>query len=136
MSNSLYKMFKTDEKNETGGIDLDYGAAGKIRIARAGGNNRKYRKLIDERLKPYRRQLRGGTMDDAVADRVIAEVYADSVIIGWEGVVDENGNALEYNRANVIKLLTDLPDLFKDIQEQAIEVSNFLQAELADDLGN
>lgn len=128
---SLYDLFKTDEQAETqDGIVLDYGAAGRIRIVRAGGANKRFAQALNSKLRPYQRQLASDTMDEGLAARLMAEVYADTVIIGWEGVADADGAELPYCRANVVKLLTDLPELFRDIQSQAVAAANFRAAEL------
>jgi hypothetical protein len=133
---NLYQTFKADESMEKTGIDLQYGPDCKIRIARAGGSNRRYGKLLGERLKPFRRQMDNGTLDDAVAAELMAEVYAESVILGWTGVDGPDGQPLDFNRENCVKLLTDLPELFRDIQEQAAKIANFRAAEREADAKN
>ena len=119
-----YKMFKTEEKMEAGGIELDYGDF-KFRIARAGGSNTKYTRLLAKRLKPYQRQMDMGVLENDVADRLMAGIYADSVILGWEGVTDADGNPMEFTRENCVTLFLDLPGLFSDIREQAQKAVNF-----------
>ncbi|MDY0212552.1 MAG: hypothetical protein RBR06_06065 [Desulfuromonadaceae bacterium] len=133
---NLYKAFKADGNMEKDGIDLPYGEGVSIRIARAGGSNSRYGKLLGERLKPHRRQMDNGTLDDKVAERIMAEVYADAVLVGWQGVTDADGAPLEFSRDNCIRLLLDLPELFRDIQEQAGRVANFRKAELEADAKN
>lgn len=129
-------MFATDKKAETEqGITLDYGSF-KIRIVRAGGANRKYAETLNRKLKPYRRQLENDTIDGEVALKAMAEVYADTVIIGWEGITGPDGQPLDYCRNNVIKLLTDLPDLFRDIQEQANKAALFRAQEREEEAKN
>jgi len=131
-----YAMFKTNPAAEAeAGIVLDYGTFS-IRIVRAGGANRKFGKLLGDRLKPYRRQIDNDTMDDAAAQKIMAETYADAVILGWEGVTDEAGTPLDFSRANCVTLLTDLPELFRDIQEQAGRAANFRAAEREADAKN
>lgn len=131
-----YEMFKTNTEVEAEkGINLDYGAFS-IRIVRAGGANKKFGKLLNDRLKPYRRQIDNDTIGDGIADKIMAETYADSIIIGWEGVTDPGGKKLEYSRANCVKLLLDLPELFRDIQEQAAKAANFKTEEVAADVKN
>jgi hypothetical protein len=125
-------MFQTDAAVETAGIDLDYGDFA-IRIARAGGGNQKYIKLLGERMKPHRRKIENGTLDNAAAERLLAEVYADSVIVGWTHVTDADGKPMEFTRAACVKLLLDLPELFRDIQDQAGRVANFRKAEIEAD---
>jgi len=131
-----YKMFGNDKTLEAEkGIALDYGDF-QIRVARAGGSNSNFARMLRTKLKPYKRQVDLGTMDDAVAQKILAEVYAESVILGWSGVTDTNGDVLEFNTENAVKLLLDLPDLFTDIQRQAENFTNFRQAELEDEVKN
>ena len=85
-----YAMFKTNVAAEADqGIALDYGSFS-IRINRAGGSNKRYGQELIRRLKPYRRQIDNDTLDNAVAEKVMAGLYADTVVIGWDGVTDEN----------------------------------------------
>lgn len=123
---SFYETFQTDETLECGqGLELDYGACGSITIHRAGGTNRKFLRIMAAKFKPYERQMQSDTLDEAVSRRLLAETYAESVIIGWRGVKDAAGHELAFTQENAIKLLTDLPELFADIREQATKVANF-----------
>jgi hypothetical protein len=134
---SFYKTYSTNDDLESGtGIDLDYGPSGTITIHRAGGSNKRFATVLNAKMAPYRRQLQNGTMDDAVANKIMAEVYADSVITGWKNVKGKDDKVMPFNKANVVKLLTDLPELFKDIQEQAATVSNFRKEDIEADAKN
>lgn len=132
---SPYDLFKTDPEAETEGLVLDYGDF-QIRIARAGGANRAFARALEARLKPYRRQLQSETLDEQVAERILRETYADHVILGWRGVNDAAGKAMAFTRDNVLTLLADLPELFRDIQDQAGRVALFRAQALEDDKGN
>lgn len=134
-----YSMFKNDENAEVNqGVVLNYGDF-RVRIARAGGANKKFGRLLTARLKPYKRQLDTETMQDEVAAKLMAEIYADSIILGWvskngedkfvEGIHAEDGSIVPYSREAVIGILTKLPDLFRDIQIQAAQVSLFRSVE-------
>ncbi len=130
---SPYVLFSTDTALESGGIALDYGSF-RIRIARAGGANRKFAQVLEAKLKPHRRQIQTETLADEVAHRLIVEAYAEAVILGWDGVVDAAGQALPFTRDNAVRLMTDLPDLFRDVQEQATKAALFRrQAQEADE---
>lgn len=125
---NLYKSFESDEKAEIEGIVLDYGMNSKdgpiqIRVRRAGGGNARFNKVFEAKSKPYRRILE--SLDQKTSDRVMREVYADSVVVGWTGVEDRDGNPMEYSRDNVLKLFTDLPDLFRDVVRQTNNESLF-----------
>lgn len=127
---SLYNTFETNKDLEKDGILLDYGFNRKnepvqIRIARAGGGNVRFAKVLEQRMRPYKRAIANETMDNKVAEKLLVETYADAVILGWSGVEDREGNELEFNRDNVVKVLTDLPDLFIDIQQQSQKAALF-----------
>lgn len=121
---SLYKQYATDANLEKTGIELQYGENANgdeiiIRVARAGGSNTAYTKRMEALVKPYRRQIQAETIDNKVLEKLVMQAFAETVVLGWENVEDRNGNPMEFNVANVIQLFTDLPDLFKDVQEQA-----------------
>lgn len=122
---SLYKQFKTDAKLEKEGLTLDFGDGVTMLVARAGGSNDRYAKRMEVLSKPYRRQIESGTVDRKVLERVVIEVFAETVVLGWNGVTDEDGKPLEFNRINAIKVFTDLPDLFAEVQEQASKSALF-----------
>lgn len=138
---SLYKQFKTDKNVEKEGIVLNYGKNSKgedieIRIARAGGANVQYAKLLEAKTKPYRRQIQNETLDNEVAEKITKEVYAKAVVLGWIGVEDENGKELEFSFENCMKLFDDLPDLWTDIQQQSTKSALFRADILEQDAKN
>lgn len=144
---SLFSQFKTSPDLEVKGILFDYGvnarvrakllaegatpqqaterAAVTFRVARAGGANTKFQRVLERKLKPYRRQIQAETMENELAERLLREAYAETVIIGWEnvdgedGVVGRSGESLPYTVQHCFELMTALPDLFKDLQAQA-----------------
>jgi len=133
--NSPYAQFQTDEKVETQGINLDFGDFA-IRIARAGGSNKKYAKSLMKHVKPYRKAFQAGTLDRKTQNEIMAKVYADSVVLGWAGVTDAEGNEMKFTWDNVVKLLTDLPELFNQIISDAENFRLFKEVEAEDIAGN
>lgn len=127
---SLYDQFTTDTDLEKKGIVLQYGLNSKdkpigIRVARAGGSNAAYAKRMEFKAKPFRRQIQTETIEKKQLERIVLEVFCETVILGWENVEDAEGNELTYSVENAIKLFTDLPDLFADVQEQAGKAALF-----------
>lgn len=117
---NLYETFGTSKDAESGrGIVLRYGPETSITIHRAGGTNQRFLKRYEAKMKPYTRQIQTNTMDEELSRRLTAELYADAVIIGWEGVQDAEGKPIEFSVENATKLLLDLPDLFNDIRSAA-----------------
>lgn len=142
---SLYEQFKTSTDLETEGVVLDYGSC-RIRVARAGGSNKKFSRVLENKMKPYRRQLQAGTLENDAALGVMREVFAEAIILGWEtkdengawvsGIEGPDGEVLPVTSANVIETFNNLPDLFLDLHEQASQMALFRQDELAAAAGN
>ncbi|MCI0418642.1 MAG: hypothetical protein L0312_05375 [Acidobacteria bacterium] len=133
---NLFEQFKTNESFETTGVVLDYGDGGRIRIARAGGANKKYLRATEKLSRQYRNQIRMGTFSGDLANKVMQEVFADTVVLGWEGVTDADGTNIPFSRENCMRLFRDLPALWDDVQEQAASVAIFREAELDEVAGN
>lgn len=134
---TFYSQYTTDQNLEKGdGVVLDYGKLGTIRIHRAGGTNQRFKNYTRAKLAPYTRQINNNTLDEDVSRQLTADIYARTVIVGWEGVRGRDGRLLEFNYENCVRLLTDLPELFDDIQKAAQDVSNFRAAVNADIEGN
>ncbi len=134
----LKAQFKTDESMETDGIILDYGKD-RIRIARAGGANKKYEKLLERKTRHIRRALTiPGAVSSEKSMAILCDVFAETVVLNWEtntgteekpkwekGIdpEDTGGKAgdklLPVTPENVKKVFIYIPDLFIDVQSQA-----------------
>ena len=144
MSKNIYAQFGTNESLETGGIVLNFGTIevdGKtvnidIRVARAGGHNSKFTRVSEVVLKPYRRQIMNESIEPSVLEALFRKIYAQAVVIGWSGITDREGNLLEFNEENCVKVFTDLPDLFKDVREAAEKATLFRDQKMEAEAGN
>jgi hypothetical protein len=122
----LYSKFQTDTDVEQKGVILDYGDGnGRIRIRRAGGANHAFIKALEKVSRSHRAQIQHNLMSPDESLHIMVEVYASTVVLGWEGVTGEDGKPLPFSKENCMKLFKDLPDLFRDVQEQAQNVSLF-----------
>jgi len=126
MSLNAYEMFETDKSVEASGVELDYGEF-QIKIARSGGSNQKYNKIIEALVKPHQRAVQTETISRETVDKLLIEAHAKAVVISWTGVKDREGNLIDFNVENCIKLFTDLPELFADVKEQAGKTGLFLK---------
>lgn len=141
----LYDQFQTDENMEREGVLLDYGDF-KIRIAYAGGANKKYLNYAEVKLKPLSRGIKAGTISNERANAVMLDIFARTVVLDWftrkekenfvQGIEGPDGDILPFNEDNVKMTLTALPKLFADIQDQANQMSNFRQEVLEDEAKN
>jgi len=132
----LQEQFATDVSLETQGIFIDYGND-RVKIARAGGGNKKFAKLLERKTKPFRRAIAVGAFSAERSLSILREVYAETVVLDWEvnrgtetvqkwvkGIVPKDAgmtgkNLLPVTPENVMKVFVNLPDLFIDLQQQA-----------------
>lgn len=141
---SMYSQFATDKTLEKTGVWLDYGDF-RILVARAGGSNTKYEKVLEAASRPHRRGLATGTISLKVLRGVLISVYAKAVVLDWNVKVDGNWvqgihrpdeSVGEFSEAAVVEAFTALPDLFSDVQSQAEQVSIFRPELLEEDAKN
>lgn len=148
---SMYEQLETDPALETKGVEVTYGSF-RVTLARAGGANKKYEKLLDARSKPHRRAMKTETMDNDVAIDIMREVYADSIILHWEAKNDKGewevgieakpkkaGDAVKlvpFNRDNAVQAMVDLPVLLEWFKDDAEKLALYLVQHQEKDAGN
>lgn len=130
---SSYDNMRTDPALENKGVWVEYGEL-KVLLARAGGANQHYNRIMDRRIKPIRRAMDLGQVSVEASVRIVREVFAETVILGWKvrdpkdptkwinGVEDpDTGEILKPGKAAYEKVLAheDLRDLFQFIQQDA-----------------
>lgn len=135
---SVFKLFGTSKDAEKDGIWIDYGDI-RFKIARAGGSNSDFSEVSKAKTRPYRNQIDRGTLSPADDARISRDIYAEAIIRKvqvkdeagtWiDGVPTPAGEVVPYTRANVIQLLSELPDMFRDLRECALDREKFLAIE-------
>lgn len=135
---SMYEQFKTDPELERNGVQVDYGEF-RVTLARAGGANNRYQKVMEARAKPFRRAIQSNNLDNSTAQRLLREVFAETVVLNWEvkvngkwkkGIESPDGgkDLLPVNAENLMLTFENLPDLFLDLQDQAASAVLFKQS--------
>lgn len=120
----------TDPELETEGVWLKFPGDRKICIRRAGGANKRYLRLAQTAIKPFKRQIERGTMDPGETDRVMREVYAKSIVSDWEGIDDENGAPVPCTVENIVAFFNAFPEIFAEVLEYAGEMATFAEREI------
>jgi hypothetical protein len=138
---SLYTQFKTNAEKEVEGVEIQYGPNedGTIPtfiISRMGKSNKAYTKALEAATRPYRRQIELGTMNNDTAETLFIGVFAKTVLKGWKNVRDESGAEIAFSEKAAVKLLTDLPEMYDDLQEKAKSASLFREESLEDEAKN
>lgn len=142
---SIGALFGMDEQLEKDGVTVDYGDF-RVTMARAGGTNQKFNNVFQKKMKPYRRQIEADQMDEDVASRIMAESYAEAVIKNMDvllddgtyfnGILEDDGEVIEFNRENVVKKLIAEPEFFRAVQRDATDLALFRKQALEEDTGN
>ena len=141
---SMYGLFQTDSELEINGIVLDYGQF-KVTISRAGGQNKKFTRVLEAKSKPYRRAMDTGLMDNEKGTEILREVYAEAIVLNWEtkvkdkwvqGLESPDGNIIDFTPKNIVDTFKNLPDLFSDIQEQSNKIALFKKHVQEQEAGN
>jgi hypothetical protein len=126
--------YRTDPELESTGVWVELGEGGSIKVARM--NNDKYRAMMRQVSKPYRRQLQLGVLDEEVARDLVNKCMAACVLLDWEGIEDDEGKAIKHSEEKALELLRDVPDFRAVVLEVASEMETFRAVEQEADEGN
>jgi hypothetical protein len=131
MATDLAKLYGTSVKLEQEGVDLHLGGDCYITVKRAGGSNRAFLEAFRRVTAPHRKAIERGALDPETDDQLGIEIFAQSVVIGWRGVV-VNGEAVTFSRENFVRVMRELPELWHVVRDEARNASNFRDGEVAD----
>lgn len=150
MSTSMYAAFKTNQNVEQEGVWVDYGQF-RVRVARAGGSNKKFSRIFETKMRPYQRALKTETIDNDTVARLLREAYVDGIITGWQTkkkaedgktdvwkdvVVLPDGSEVPSTKDAWLKVLEETTELFLDIQNMSTTLSLYRDEVLEANAGN
>ena len=102
-----FSSFATDLNLEESGVWVDLGDGARLKLARIG--NPAYKKLMREKLKPYRTQAaRAGISEDKFTE-MTCDVLSKTVLIDWKGWEDDKGKEIPYSHKNAYDRLPARP---------------------------
>ena len=117
-----FNQFRSDLALEEDGVWIALDDASRIRVARIG--NRKYREAFQRRIKPYAKALKAGALSDAVAEQIMTDTLAETVLVGWEGFT-RDGAEQPYSAEAARALLAD--PAFKNFRDFVVEMAGELE---------
>ena len=87
--------------------------------------NKQFKKEV-LRIAENKRRMKKSKKDDGSLD---FELYAKTVITGWDGVFDSNGNKVEFSSENCLSYLKAIPCfVFSDIKIFTLDISNWVES--------
>lgn len=137
MSKRIKSLFGTDPELEKNGVWIDYGEGTMVKIARAGGANRRYLLRAEALTKPHRRAFDTRTIDPEVAKKINAQVFSETIVLDWKGFEDDvTGEPIPCTPENIqAELLAD-DDFFEDVQARASQFATFKRAAVEGEIKN
>lgn len=149
---SLRKTFHTDAVAEVEGVTVpvainEYnGKEITIRLSRMGSRNKRYTKELNRVTKPHESAIQNGAMDNDLARGMLQEVFADTILLGWDNLptsdltghdtdwaAEQEGRVadsdpLPFTRENALALFAAMPDLYDDWEQRAQKAAAFREA--------
>lgn len=116
----IFSTYAVDEAKEQSGTWMEIGDA-KFLVARAGNKN--YAKLISKEIERNQKALdRKDEAADALSDKIMIKVIAETILLGWENV-SYKGKPLEYSKEAAGTLLAH-----KEFRREIMKLSDDFNA--------
>lgn len=115
-------LFQTDADRSVDGVWCPVDDDTKIKVARLG--NKRYQRVLQREMTPYKRLIDKGTVSDDVADKILVTAMAEAILLDWEGMT-KHGEPFPYSKQNAVDLLLD-PNL-KDFRDFVTELSQDIE---------
>lgn len=132
----LYRHYAVDNKLEIEGKEFDFGGGVKMLIAKS--YNPSYRRMLTKLFEAHKHTIELQDTPEQVNEsrdrqhKIMAEVMAHTILLGWSGPVEYDGTPLPYSTSNAQKLLM-LEEFQKEVAKRADDFKNYrVQVEEAD----
>lgn len=127
-------MFRLDMERVTKGVrvEMDANEDGSIQAATLAfmhnGANKRYAKRLDALMRPYRRKVALGIMDEARAEEILRKCFIETVLIGWENI--PLPGAMPFSPEAAERVLSDPQNaLFYDRLQQEAQIEDYYRLE-------
>jgi hypothetical protein len=130
------RNIKTSASKQNDGVWCEHPSGARFLIARAQNENAE--KLTEKLKRPHLKEIRNGTVSTQVLATIGRKVAAETILLGWEGIEDDQGKEWTYSIDHALEILTEQE--FQDLAGWVLSKANdetIYQNELDDDsLGN
>lgn len=120
---NLYRQFKTDEQKEVDGVWVPLTATARVKIARMG--NARYKECIKRLTAPYRQSGVSADIPDEIYQQLARETAAETILVDWDGIEDQDGKALPYSKKAALDAINDLKDFYVLVMSVAHDMERF-----------
>ena len=95
--------FKTDRTRENQGVWVPIGDGARLLVARL--NNEYYKQVFLNASRPFKTQVRTGTISEDQAEQILRECYSKAILLDWDGLQDDEGTDIPYSQEKAYELL-------------------------------
>lgn len=139
MKTNLDKLFKTDETLAKDGVSFVIQGKDEVNgveeisflVRHFNEDNPRVKAAMTKYYKPYARQIELGSLAQDKAADINRSIFIDVCLVSWEGVADESGKKIEFNKENAMALFKRLPALFDALWKHSHDFQNYKE-----DVGN
>lgn len=131
MGGLKFAEYKSDEKLETEGVWFDIEEGARVLVAFAGNTN--YNKLNQKLVTPYQGFRR---LPEDKADEILVKLLSETILLGWENILDEDNKPIPYSKENAKKLLQESRWLRDRVSACATQEQRFRAEVKEKNLGN
>jgi len=124
MVSTFDEFFLTDEKKSLEGVRIIVGYNqndNEVALWVAEAGNKKHEKV----QRKFSKALEKTRHNKDKQREIMAKIIAESLLLDWEGVLDDKGEAIPCTLENKIKALTKYKKLFLEVLENSSDAENF-----------
>lgn len=133
MAGVKLSRFVTDKSKEVEGVWVDVGGGLRLKLARMGNANYTTA-LLGSKYFGRSSKIIGIDAKGAVED--MRNAVAEHVLLGWEGLVDDNDQPILYTVDKAKEVLKETPEFYRLVLEYAEDIELYRKAAKEEALGN
>lgn len=129
-------QMRTNRDAENEGVWIDYEGGLRLKIARL--QNEAHEQFMLEKRRQVQTKKRVGADADisrAVIKELTIESMARHILLDWDNMV-EGGKRIEYSVEEATRLLTEVPEFYRLVEEESMNIENFRAHAEETDRGN
>lgn len=124
---------KTDPK-KTGGVWVEIAEGFRVKVKRS--NSPEYREALARLGQDVSFSIRKGFDASKRTNAILARAMAETIIVDWEGLEDDNGQPIPFSVSAAEKAFTDYPDLMEWVAEISEDHARFRADRIEAAVGN
>jgi len=118
-----FSNFTTDADKESEGVWIDYTGDFKLKICRIGCPA--FKEFMLKRGKPHMRSMEAGSLDPNIADDLMKDALAQTIIKDWKGLLDDKDEEIPFSTETARQLLDTPGDFYDEVFTLAKQRENF-----------